>query len=194
MPPGFACATCKTSAPNSGVGALVEGRQIAIFRVGDALYGVGNCDPASGISMLSRGIVGDVGGEIVVASPLYKQHYSLVTGRCLEDAALRIPAYLTRVVDGAIWVRPIPLAQRRAAQAPPRDHRQWHCRDAHDRGIVGSRTNDYDITVFGSEPQGSYNRVLLSPLLAGERELAEIVTHAPGGSKNGALHCIAPTR
>src|ERR1700722_10158844 len=54
--------------PNSGAAALVEGRQIAMFRVGDALYAVGNYDPASGINVLSRGIVGDVGGEGVVAS------------------------------------------------------------------------------------------------------------------------------
>ena len=37
----------------------------------------------------------------------------------------------------------------------------------------------YEITVFGAEPQGGYNRVLLSPLLAGEKQLEEIVTHPP---------------
>jgi nitrite reductase (NADH) large subunit len=35
----------------------------------------------------------------------------------------------------------------------------------------------YDITVFGAEPHDNYNRVLLSPVLAGEREAREIVTH-----------------
>lgn len=38
----------------------------------------------------------------------------------------------------------------------------------------------YDITVFGDEPGGAYNRILLSPLLAGELEAAAIVTHPPG--------------
>jgi nitrite reductase (NADH) large subunit len=33
--------------------------------------------------VLSRGIVGELRGERVVASPLYKHHYSLATGRCL---------------------------------------------------------------------------------------------------------------
>jgi len=37
----------------------------------------------------------------------------------------------------------------------------------------------YDVTVFGAEPHGSYNRVLLSPLLAGDKALADIVTHPP---------------
>ena len=37
----------------------------------------------------------------------------------------------------------------------------------------------YDITVFGAEPHGSYNRVLLSPLLAGDARIEELVTHPP---------------
>jgi len=36
----------------------------------------------------------------------------------------------------------------------------------------------YDITVFGAEPHGNYNRILLSPLLAGDKSLTDIVTHA----------------
>jgi nitrite reductase (NADH) large subunit len=35
----------------------------------------------------------------------------------------------------------------------------------------------YDITVFGAEPHGNYNRILLSPLLAGDQTLPDIVTH-----------------
>jgi nitrite reductase (NADH) large subunit len=33
----------------------------------------------------------------------------------------------------------------------------------------------YDITVFGAEPHPNYNRIMLSPVLAGEQSLAEIV-------------------
>ena len=33
----------------------------------------------------------------------------------------------------------------------------------------------YDITVFGSEPYGNYNRILLSPVLAGEKTIDEIM-------------------
>lgn len=35
----------------------------------------------------------------------------------------------------------------------------------------------YDITLFGAEPQGNYNRILLSPVLAGEKTFDDIVTH-----------------
>jgi len=86
--------------PNCGVCALVEGRQVAIFRLDDErLFAIGNRDPFSGANVLSRGIVGDLNGELVVASPVYKQHFSLLTGRCIEDASVSVPVYQTRV-DG----------------------------------------------------------------------------------------------
>ena len=80
--------------PNTGVCALVNGRQIAIFRLDDdRLYAIDNQDPFSRANVLSRGIVGDLKGELVVASPLYKQHFSLVTGRCIEDETVSVPVY-----------------------------------------------------------------------------------------------------
>jgi NAD(P)H-nitrite reductase large subunit len=51
-------------------------------------------------------------------------------------------------------------------------------------GMAGVRTLEellklapdlYDITVFGAEPHPNYNRILLSPVLAGEQTLKEIV-------------------
>ena len=98
--------------PNIGVCALVEGRQIAIFRLQDAdgsgqhdqFFAIDNYDPQSGANVLSRGLTGSLGGRLVVASPIYKQHYDLATGECLEDAATPIRAYALRVEDGQIWV------------------------------------------------------------------------------------------
>ena len=49
--------------------------------------------------MLSRGIVGDKNGEFVVASPIYKQHFSLLTGQCLEDPTVQVSVYRV-VVEG----------------------------------------------------------------------------------------------
>jgi NAD(P)H-dependent nitrite reductase small subunit len=93
--------------PNAGVAALVDGEQVAIFRLeGDSVHAVGNLDPFSGANVLSRGIVGDLKGELVVASPVYKQHFELLTGRCVEDATVRIPVYRARVEDGFVVVDP----------------------------------------------------------------------------------------
>ena len=83
--------------PNTGVCAMVNGRQVAIFRLDDdSLYAIGNRDPYSRANVLSRGIVGDVKGEIVVASPVYKQHFSLVTGRCIAEPSVSVPVYGVR--------------------------------------------------------------------------------------------------
>src|SRR5262245_53430813 len=80
--------------PGSGVAALVDGEQVAVYRIeDDSVYALGNRDPFSGAYVLSRGIVGDLKGELVVASPVYKQHFSLRTGRCLEDATVQVPVY-----------------------------------------------------------------------------------------------------
>lgn len=93
--------------PNAGVCALVGGEQVAVFRLDDdRVYALSNHDPFSGANVLSRGIVGDLKGELVVASPVYKQHFSLATGRCLEDGTVRIPVYAARVEDGVVLVEP----------------------------------------------------------------------------------------
>ena len=51
-------------------------------------------------------------------------------------------------------------------------------------GMAGVRTLEellkispdlYDITVFGAEPHANYNRILLSPVLAGEMTLKDIM-------------------
>jgi nitrite reductase (NADH) large subunit len=43
--------------------------------------------------------------------------------------------------------------------------------------ILARAPGRFDITVFGAEPHGSYNRIMLSPVLAGEARFADIVTH-----------------
>ncbi|QBF30028.1 nitrite reductase large subunit NirB [Thalassococcus sp. S3] len=35
----------------------------------------------------------------------------------------------------------------------------------------------YDVTLFNAEPRGNYNRIMLSPVLAGDQTYADIVTH-----------------
>jgi nitrite reductase (NADH) small subunit len=92
--------------PDTGVCALLDGAQVAIFRVGanDAVYAIGNVDPQSGAAVLARGLVGNLGARVVVASPLYKQHFDLRTGECIEAPAQNVPAYAARVDGGTVWV------------------------------------------------------------------------------------------
>lgn len=77
---------------DSGICALieqgVEEKQVAIFHLPNTkeqVFAVGNYDPIGEANVLYRGIVGSIGEDIVVASPLYKQHFSLTTGKCLQE-------------------------------------------------------------------------------------------------------------
>ncbi len=49
-----------------------------------SFFAIDNVDPKSGASVLSRGLLGSLGDRVVVASPLYKNHFDLRTGECLE--------------------------------------------------------------------------------------------------------------
>lgn len=93
--------------PDTGVCALLKGRHVAIFRVGDIaprVFAIDNVDPNAGASVLSRGLVGSIGERIVVASPLYKQHFDLASGECLEAPEHAVATWPARVFEGLVWV------------------------------------------------------------------------------------------
>ncbi|QJR80342.1 nitrite reductase small subunit NirD [Alteromonas pelagimontana] len=93
---------------NSGICALIDDQQVAIFTLaskgGRHTFALGNWDPIGKANVLYRGIVGSIGGEPVVASPLYKEHYSLITGKCLENDGYAVPVYEVRVEMGKVQV------------------------------------------------------------------------------------------
>lgn len=97
---------CKTDdiLPYSGVAALIFGRQVAIFRTKTEFYAISDFDPFSKAYVLSRGIVGDRAGVVKVASPIYKQSFSLLTGECLDDPTVKLPTYPLQVLDNVIYI------------------------------------------------------------------------------------------
>jgi nitrite reductase (NADH) small subunit len=99
--------------PERGAAALVDGEQVALVRlVDDAVHAVQNFDPFSGAHVISRGIVGTRGEVPTIASPMYKQVFSLLTGTCLETAGYKPKAghdpdlrtWPVEVVDGVVLV------------------------------------------------------------------------------------------
>jgi nitrite reductase (NADH) small subunit len=97
-----------------GVAALVDGLAVAVFRTYDgSVYAIGNVDPFSGASVLSRGIVGSRGDAPVVSSPMYKQAFDLRTGRCLDDDSVSVPAYDVAVEDGRVRVGSVSIGSAR---------------------------------------------------------------------------------
>ena len=49
--------------------------------------------------------------------------------------------------------------------------------------------DQYDITLFNAEPRGNYNRIMLSPVLSGEKTYAEIVTHDDDWYAQNEISC-----
>ncbi len=71
--------------PELGVAALVGDVQVAVFRLADGrVFAVSNHCPFSGAAVISRGITGSRGEVPTIASPVYKQVFSLLDGRCLD--------------------------------------------------------------------------------------------------------------
>jgi len=90
---------------NSGVAVLVDEIQIALFYVGGDVFALSNYDPVGKAYVMSRGMVGDLKGEVMVAAPLYKQHYSLKTGESLDGADLTLPSYEVKIEDDFVWIK-----------------------------------------------------------------------------------------
>ncbi|MBY4675781.1 nitrite reductase small subunit NirD [Marinobacterium arenosum] len=93
--------------PHSGVAALIDGQQIALFYLPDQprpLYAVSNHDPVSGANVIARGLIGDLKGEPMVASPLYKQHYRLQDGACLEQPEVGLTTWPVRINDKTVEI------------------------------------------------------------------------------------------
>lgn len=105
-PPLTAVCALDDILPDSGVCALVDGAQVALFRVDGAVYAIGNYDANSHAAVLSRGLVGNLGERLVVASPIYKQHFDLRTGECLEAPQHSVRPWRACVRDGTVWVGP----------------------------------------------------------------------------------------
>jgi len=93
--------------PHSGVAALLEEQAIALFYLPEQeqpLYAVSNLDPISGANVMARGLVGDVEGKPMVASPLYKQHFLLDDGQCLEMEEHQLQTWPVRLHEGRVEV------------------------------------------------------------------------------------------
>ena len=96
---------------NTGLCALHNGEQVAIYKINPReaysqdLYAISNYDPIGKANVLSRGILGNIGDQVVVASPLYKQHFDLISGECLENPEHRVKTYEVRRFNDEIQLK-----------------------------------------------------------------------------------------
>lgn len=83
--------------------------QVAIFylpgkELGDELFALDHFDPFSNANVIARGIVGDLKGSAVVASPIYKQHFRLEDGQCLEDENVKLRTWKVVFKGDDVWI------------------------------------------------------------------------------------------
>ncbi|MBT2771006.1 nitrite reductase small subunit NirD [Halomonas sp. ISL-60] len=100
----------------SGVAAWLETAegpaQVAIFYLpsphskglSGELFALDHFDPFSNANVIARGIIGDLKGAAVVASPIYKQHFRLEDGQCLEDENVKLRTWKIEFKDDEVWV------------------------------------------------------------------------------------------
>ncbi|MFN3358442.1 MAG: nitrite reductase small subunit NirD [Pseudomonas sp.] len=91
---------------DSGVVVWLDGAQVALFYLPGAqeqtLFAIDNHDPESGANVIGRGLVGCIKGDLVVAAPIYKQHYRLHDGQCLEAPHQRLRVWPVRLNGGVV--------------------------------------------------------------------------------------------
>ncbi len=92
---------------DTGVCAKVNNQQIAIFKSSrlNQLFAISNYDPIGEANVLSRGIIGSLGEQVVVASPLYKEHYDLRTGNCVEKPEYSVTVYPVKIENGVVQIQ-----------------------------------------------------------------------------------------
>ncbi len=108
---------------NSGICALIPSQQgnqqqIAIFTLQTApsdlagttpaalqIHALSNWDPIGKANVMSRGIIGSIKHEAVVNSPMYKQHFSLTSGLCIEDPTIALTVYDCQIIDANVCIK-----------------------------------------------------------------------------------------
>ncbi|SFX32033.1 nitrite reductase small subunit NirD [Marinospirillum alkaliphilum] len=97
---------------HSGVAVLIQPasgvpQSVALFWLPGqqpALYALAHLDPLIGVEVLAHGLLCESGGVWSVASPLYKQHFQLKDGRCLEQPDTCLQTWPVKLEEGQVWL------------------------------------------------------------------------------------------
>ncbi|BBP43735.1 nitrite reductase small subunit NirD [Thiosulfativibrio zosterae] len=88
----------------AGVAALVKDTQIALFLLAGKVYALNNYDPVGKANVMSRGMIGDLKGQPMVASPLQKLHYNLETGACMDKEGVVLQNYPVQLKNNRVFI------------------------------------------------------------------------------------------
>lgn len=93
--------------PQLGACAKIHDQQIAVFycKRSERLYALSNFDPIGQANVISRGMMGSLEGEPYISSPLYKHHFHLETGSCVEQPEIKLMTYPVRVSENQVQIK-----------------------------------------------------------------------------------------
>lgn len=73
------------------------------------VFAVDNHDPFTNANVIGRGLMGNIGPQIVVSSPLHKERFDLETGICLENPQIRLHVWDARLTpEGRVEIKARP--------------------------------------------------------------------------------------
>ncbi|WP_371877011.1 nitrite reductase small subunit NirD [Microbulbifer sp. 2205BS26-8] len=82
-------------------------KSIALFFLpGQAqqLYAIDNWDPIAQAGIIARGILAEVEGELTIASPLFKHHFRLADGLCVENSSIQLATYPLTFFGNTVFI------------------------------------------------------------------------------------------
>jgi len=151
-----------------------------VFRVRDAVFAIGNYDPASDANVLFPGHRRRYRrrnrGRFADLQAAFQSDHGTVPRR----AAVRGPCLYAEVRNGQIWVRAQPLLQRHAGRKPRlvRDRNGMAAVRAIEE-LRGLAPQGHDITLFGPNLMAAKSRLAFTPAV--RREAYRGHRHSPAG-------------
>jgi hypothetical protein len=135
------------------------------------------------IVMMTNGPAATIGGIVEVGLPRPRDRLALATNARYIECRREVLEFLYSrqarkacVMDGGRLPRLVVVGNGMAGVRAVEE-------------LIKLSPGHYDITVFGAEPHPNYNRILLSPVLAGEQTLSDIVLNASTGTATTASGC-----
>lgn len=91
----------------AGVAVILKGQPVAVYWLPGQqpeCYALSHTDPFSGADVLAHGLLCESEGVWSVASPIYKQHFRLDNGVCLEDPQVSVTCWPVRLHAGQVEI------------------------------------------------------------------------------------------
>jgi hypothetical protein len=116
---------------------------------------------------------------------------------CLEDKDQKLLVFPSKIENGRVWISPTPQKTYITNTGASQEKMKLVLVG---NGLAGMRCLEdlldmapdrYEVTVIGEEPWGNYNRIMLSPVLSGDKTIDDIMLHPHAWYSDKGIRFIA---